>query len=100
MLGKFNDIIDKKAPKQKDGSPERRLALAIGTHITVYSPPEIVKLIRQREKDLLISVLTQFEKEKWADSTDALRAASAAIEAVTGKKWSWAKAIEKELSDD
>ena len=65
-----------------------------------YGAEAIKSFIRQREKELLNEILVQFEKEKWADSTDALRAVSAAIEVVTGKKWSWTKAIEEELSNE
>ena len=53
MMRHFDDIIDKEAPKQPNGSSERKLALMIGSHIIAKSIPNIVTLIQDREKKAL-----------------------------------------------
>lgn len=50
MVSHFDYIIDKEAPKQPNGSPERALALMIGGWIIAKSIPEITTLIQDREK--------------------------------------------------
>ena len=61
---------------------------------------KIEAFLRQREKDLLKDILIQFEKQKWADSTDALRATGVVYKEITGKRFNWTKAIEEGLSND